>query len=110
MAAAMMACSQDTAASYGLGALGGLMYLRLLNRSVDGFGSSMMGAASGPARFAIPVTLALAYNRCLYILLCKSFLSSHDGVVDSKPQKPESSPYGQRYFPVMVCAWQSKIP
>ncbi len=54
---------QDTAASYGLGALGGLMYLRLLSKSVDGFGASFMGAATGPSRFAIPVILALTYNR-----------------------------------------------
>jgi ATP synthase protein I len=54
---------QDTAASYGVGALGGLMYLRLLNRSMDGFGSGVLGAAGGGARFAIPVALALGYNR-----------------------------------------------
>lgn len=64
---------QDTAASYGLGALGGLMYLRLLNRSVDGMGASFLGAAGGQARLLIPVILALAYNRradCLAITHC----------------------------------------
>ena len=55
--------AQDTAASYGLGAVGGLMYLRLLNRSVDGMGASFLGAAGGQARLLIPVILALAYNR-----------------------------------------------
>ena len=54
---------QDTAASYGVGALGGLMYLRLLNRSVDGFAASSGGAAGGQARFAIPVLLVLLYSR-----------------------------------------------
>lgn len=54
---------QDTAASYGLGAVGGLLYLRLLNRSVDGMGASFLGAAGGQARLLIPVILALAYNR-----------------------------------------------
>lgn len=56
---------QDTAASYGVGALGGLTYLRLLNKSVDGLGASFAGAAGGQARFAIPIILALGYNRCL---------------------------------------------
>ena len=56
-------CMQDTAASYGVGALGGLMYLRLLNRSVDSLAASSQGAADGQARFAIPVLLVLLYNR-----------------------------------------------
>ena len=67
-------CVQDTAASYGVGALGGLMYLRLLNRSVDSLAASSLGAAGGQARFAIPVLLVLLYNRwpqllgaCLYL-------------------------------------------
>jgi hypothetical protein len=39
------------------------MYLRLLNRSVDGLAASSLGAAGGQARFAIPVLLVLLYNR-----------------------------------------------
>ncbi|CAL8464582.1 g4117 [Coccomyxa elongata] len=62
-AAAYTFYSRDTAASYGLGAVGGLFYLRLLNRSVDGMGASFLGAAGGQARLLIPVILALAYNR-----------------------------------------------
>ncbi len=65
---------QDTAASYGLGAVGGLMYLRLLNRSVDGMGASFLGAAGGQARLLIPVILALAYNR--HVQTCNSVLST----------------------------------
>jgi len=64
-------CVQDTAASYGVGALGGLMYLRLLNRSVDSVANSALPvgvAAGGQARFAIPVLLVLLFNRCLYQL------------------------------------------
>lgn len=50
------------AASYGVGALGGLVYLRLLNRSVDGVGEGLGGAVGQP-RLLIPVILALGYNR-----------------------------------------------
>ncbi|KAL4854162.1 hypothetical protein ACK3TF_005015 [Chlorella vulgaris] len=50
---------RDVAASYGVGAVGGLIYLRLLNRSVDGVG---LGGALGQPRLLIPVILALGYN------------------------------------------------
>lgn len=50
------------AASYGVGALGGLVYLRLLNRSVDGVGGGLAGAL-GQQRLLIPIILALGYNR-----------------------------------------------
>ena len=52
------------AASYGVGALGGLVYLRLLNRSVDSVGGGL-GGALGQPRLLIPVILALGYNRCV---------------------------------------------
>lgn len=55
--------ARDVAASYGVGALGGLVYLRLLNRSVDSVGGGM-GGALGQPRLLIPVVLALGYNRC----------------------------------------------
>ncbi|KAK9838175.1 hypothetical protein WJX81_006646 [Elliptochloris bilobata] len=55
--------SQDAAASYMVGALGGLVYLRQLQRSVDGFGAFAAGAAGGQTRLLIPVALALAFNR-----------------------------------------------
>ena len=54
---------RDTAASYGVGAVGGLVYLRLLNKSIDGFGYGGMGAALGQNRLLIPLILALGYNR-----------------------------------------------
>ena len=54
---------RDTAASYGVGALGGLLYLRLLNRSMDGVGGGLAGAL-GQQRLLIPVILALGFNRC----------------------------------------------
>lgn len=53
---------RDVAASYGVGALGGLLYLRLLNRSVDGVGGGLAGAL-GQQRLLIPIILALGYNR-----------------------------------------------
>jgi hypothetical protein len=57
------------AASYGVGALGGLLYLRLLNRSVDGVGGGLGGAVGQP-RLLIPVILALGYNRWAARLCC----------------------------------------
>lgn len=54
---------RDVAASYGVGALGGLVYLRLLNKTVDSFGAGA-GGALGQPRLLIPVILALGYNRC----------------------------------------------
>jgi len=54
---------RDVAASYGVGALGGLVYLRLLNRSMDGIGAGGMGAALGSNRLLIPLILTLGFNR-----------------------------------------------
>ncbi|GLI60435.1 hypothetical protein VaNZ11_002588 [Volvox africanus] len=59
--------SQDVAASYVVGALGGFAYLRLLSKSVDAVGadgvrSGVDGIASQP-RLLIPIILGLGYNR-----------------------------------------------
>ena len=53
---------QDLAASYGLGALGGYIYLRLLHRSVDAFAGEGSGAGSS-SRLLVPVVLVLGTNR-----------------------------------------------
>lgn len=55
--------TRDVAASYGVGALGGLVYLRLLARSVDAVGGGGIGGALGQPRLLIPIILALGYNR-----------------------------------------------
>lgn len=59
---------QDIAASYIVGALGGIVYLRLLGRGVDSVAASGLGEAAGGAlgqqRLLIPVILVLFYNRC----------------------------------------------
>lgn len=59
---------QDVAASYLIGALGGIFYLRMLTRSIDSIGATTLGASAGAAaaqpRFLIPVILVLVYNRC----------------------------------------------
>lgn len=66
-ATAYLAYSRDIAASYLAGALGGYFYLRLLNKSVDSFGSSGLAAGAGSLasqpRLLIPLALALGYNR-----------------------------------------------
>ncbi len=61
---------QDAAASYAVGVVGGLIYLRQLQRSVDGFGAFAAGAAGGQTRLLIPVMLALAFNRHAPGLCC----------------------------------------
>eukprot|EP01025_Chloroclados_australasicus_P069950 TRINITY_DN996_c1_g1_i13.p2 TRINITY_DN996_c1_g1~~TRINITY_DN996_c1_g1_i13.p2 ORF type:complete len:339 (-),score=45.54 TRINITY_DN996_c1_g1_i13:413-1348(-) len=55
--------TKEVAASYLLGALGGFVYLRLLNRSVDGIGTFSVGSLAGQPRLLIPVILVLAFNR-----------------------------------------------
>eukprot|EP00798_Chlamydomonas_sp_ICE-L_P026791 gene26791-4381_t len=50
---------QDISISYLIGAMGGFLYLRLLQKSVDGVGI----AASTQPRLLIPVILALGFNR-----------------------------------------------
>jgi hypothetical protein len=68
---------QEVAGSYLLGALGGITYLRLLNRSVDSVGADSLGAAAGGAisqpRILIPAILVLVYNRCV---LCADEVNS----------------------------------
>lgn len=61
MGAAVTFYGRDIAASYGVGALAGFLYLRSLSRSVDSFGSGLGGA--GSPRLLIPVILAAGYNR-----------------------------------------------
>ena len=63
---------RDIAASYGVGAVGGLVYLRLLNRTIDGMASGGLGAALGQPRLLIPVILALGYNRYNELLSAQS--------------------------------------
>lgn len=55
--------TKEIAASYGVGALGGYLYLRLLNKSVDSLGTGGAGGALGQPRLLIPVILVLAFNR-----------------------------------------------
>jgi ATP synthase protein I len=49
--------------SYAVGALGGLLYLRLLGRSVDGVGGDGGGGGLGQPRLLVPVILVLVFNR-----------------------------------------------
>jgi ATP synthase protein I len=60
-----VAYSRDVCASYLVGAAGGLLYLRLLGRSVDamGGGGNLAAGAAGQQRLLIPLILALGYNR-----------------------------------------------
>lgn len=66
---------KDVGASYGVGALGGLLYLRSLTRSVDSFGNSLGGA--GSPRLLIPVILALGYNRYNTMIASQSDVAIH---------------------------------
>lgn len=93
------------AASYGVGAVGGLIYLRLLNRSVDGVG---LGGALGQPRLLIPVILALGYNRRVphcTALHCTA-LCVHCTVGVPSGHKPQAAGTQQRGWPVQaqLCA------
>ncbi len=59
--------SANIAASYMTGALGGLIYLRLLSKSVDAVGGqsieSGLNSSLSQPRLLIPLLLALVYNR-----------------------------------------------
>ncbi|KAK9818075.1 hypothetical protein WJX72_006729 [[Myrmecia] bisecta] len=62
-AAADFFYTSDIAISYAFGALGGVVYLRMLNRSLEGSGSFNPSAAMSQPRLLIPVILALGLNR-----------------------------------------------
>lgn len=49
--------------SYAVGAVGSFVYLRMLNRSVEGMTGGGLGGALGQPRLLIPIVLALGYNR-----------------------------------------------
>jgi ATP synthase protein I len=73
VAATYSVYGREVCASYLVGALGGIFYLRLLGKSVDKYGGQVNildGASSalGNQRLLIPVILALGYNRC--VLAC----------------------------------------
>ena len=61
---------QETAGSYAAGGLGGFLYLRMLQRSVDAYGAApsspagLVGAMTSNNRMLVPFLLALAFNRC----------------------------------------------
>lgn len=61
LAATYIFYGRDVAASYGVGALGGLLYLRLLNRSIDGVGGA--GGVLSQPRLLIPIAMAMGYHR-----------------------------------------------
>lgn len=62
---AYVSYSLATAASFGIGVLGSLMYIRMLGNSVD-FSDGVKGAVKGAAaqpRLLVPVVLVMIYNR-----------------------------------------------
>ena len=59
---------QDVAASYTVGAVSSVVYLNMLNRSIDGVGGDgggSGGAMAAQPRLLIPLIMAMGYNRCL---------------------------------------------
>ncbi|XP_008793016.1 protein CONSERVED ONLY IN THE GREEN LINEAGE 160, chloroplastic [Phoenix dactylifera] len=69
---AYLSYSPETAASYGAGLLGSLVYIRLLGNSVDSMASGAKGmvkGAIGQPRLLVPVALVMIYNRWNGILV-----------------------------------------
>lgn len=91
------------AASYGVGALGGLVYLRLLNRSVDSVGGGV-GGALGQPRLLIPVILALGYNRCVCGAGEMEFVGTRKGHGQPRPRQRAQQGYLSTPLGVPRCA------
>ena len=51
------------ALSYAVGAVLSVVYLNMLNRSIDAVGASEGGSAAAQPRLLIPIILAMGYNR-----------------------------------------------
>ena len=48
-----------------MGAVGGLVYLRMLQKSLDSIGGgSPLGGALSNQRLLVPIILVMAFNRC----------------------------------------------
>jgi len=62
-AAAFALQSRELAISYSVGAFASVVYLNMLNRSIDGFGSSEGGSLASQPRLLIPLVLAMGFNR-----------------------------------------------
>lgn len=60
---------QEGAISYGVGAIGSFLYLRMLNRSMDSVGGGSIGGALGQPRLLIPIVLAMGFHRSLSLLV-----------------------------------------
>ncbi|KAH9536143.1 hypothetical protein CY35_17G091600 [Sphagnum magellanicum] len=67
LAGAYFSYSAEIAASYGVGLLGALVYIRMLGNSVDSVGARDAGGAVrgalGQPRLLVPVVLVMAFNR-----------------------------------------------
>ncbi|CAM6038274.1 unnamed protein product [Sphagnum compactum] len=67
LAGAYFSYSPEIAASYGVGLLGALVYIRMLGNSVDSVGARDAGGAVrgalGQPRLLVPVVLVMAFNR-----------------------------------------------
>ena len=82
---------QETAGSYAVGGLGGFVYLRMLQRSVDSYGAAhtspaaMVGSMGSNNRLLVPFALTLAFNRCC---------SQEAGVLAASEEVPEGTVVG----------------
>lgn len=57
-------CLQDIAASYVLGAAGGLVYLRMLHKHLDNLvGGNPLGGFVSSQRLLVPIIMVMAFNR-----------------------------------------------
>ena len=89
-------CVQEVAASYSFGAVGSLIYLRLLNRSVDSVGGFSVGAALGQPRLLIPMILTAAYNRWACLIHASARDSAHEDKLAAPYPAPEARVQSKR--------------
>ena len=90
---------QEVAASYVLGAVGGLVYLRLLHKSLDslGGGGSAVGGIVSNQRLLVPIILVMAFNRFARpYVICPDHYRSHAAAVLRSVFASRMSAY--RYF------------
>ena len=69
-----------------------MMYLRMLNRSIDSVGGFSVGAALGQPRLLVPIILTATFNRYEEVIVSARYISArYQGTVSTLEYKPLST-------------------